>query len=613
VVVNLASLLVEVEVSDAPAKQAAGQEPEPEKGSSSWSVRNTIKDYLIPTPGNISSTPTLKQCGWQIFISCRTYNLAVPDENAVYQAMILENITSNNIIRIQGPFPKLRYFSYQTYQPADGRPLGTIPDFKMKPDGDGINPFATPAKAQDWMASPDTYSLYITPTGKMGYPNELPVLNITSPADQCDTSPTGCQVVVFFRLYVGEKNFDPYSKFDEAQAQWGYVDPPTILRRSALNFAAFDKGEKGITPYPVCSTPTRLAITSRLFDMHKSKMQRENQYKGSPHLDNKDTNFILYTGRKHYTPFPNMDSNYLFSAANPGLMEPYVLMATIEGRLPITPAGLTTDPRIGDPNSYEVRYVSLSTIQPGSFQPTYSALMDKDFETFYKKKWDETNERMYKVVAAPDAKSAERCGLYNAKENMFLSTVAVDSSTQKSMTGAPNLVAFVYRQLLSREQLTGKSDHSVSYAKKVCQNLAPGSCFSPDMYNIVMRKDYPNITFYACDIKTRTLVDIRTLRAKARERLSQSQPEEEEEETDTPPAIADPEDPELLKSIMASIVQARDFDAPFPNMPEMPDVLPDLPDLPDLPGLRRLQGSQDARAGEVEEEVYSHPHYHHHP
>jgi hypothetical protein len=51
--------------------------------------------------------------------------------------------------------------------------------------------------------------------------------------------------------------------------------------------------------------------------------------------------------------FPNMDSNYLFSAANPGLMEPYVLMATIEGRLPITPAGLTTDPRIGDPNSYE--------------------------------------------------------------------------------------------------------------------------------------------------------------------------------------------------------------------------------------------------------------------
>jgi hypothetical protein len=27
-----------------------------------------------------------------------------------------------------------------------------------------------------------------------GYPNELPVLNITSPADQCDTSPTGCQV-----------------------------------------------------------------------------------------------------------------------------------------------------------------------------------------------------------------------------------------------------------------------------------------------------------------------------------------------------------------------------------------------------------------------------------
>jgi hypothetical protein len=34
VVVNLASLLVEVEVSDAPAKQAAGQEPEPEKVSS---------------------------------------------------------------------------------------------------------------------------------------------------------------------------------------------------------------------------------------------------------------------------------------------------------------------------------------------------------------------------------------------------------------------------------------------------------------------------------------------------------------------------------------------------------------------------------------------------
>jgi hypothetical protein len=38
------------------------------QGSSSWSVRNTIKDYLIPTPGNISSTPTLKQCGWQVVL-----------------------------------------------------------------------------------------------------------------------------------------------------------------------------------------------------------------------------------------------------------------------------------------------------------------------------------------------------------------------------------------------------------------------------------------------------------------------------------------------------------------------------------------------------------------
>jgi hypothetical protein len=57
-----------------------------------------------------------------------------------------------------------------------------------------------------------------------------------------------------------------------------------------------------------------------------------------------------------------------------------------------------------DPNPFivwAVRYVSLSTIQPGSFQPTYSALMDKDFETFYKKKWDETNERMYKVRHEP--------------------------------------------------------------------------------------------------------------------------------------------------------------------------------------------------------------------
>lgn len=63
-------------------------------------------------------------------------------------------------------------------------------------------------------------------------------------------------------------------------------------------------------------------------------------------------------------------------------LSPYLLFATIGGVLPKTPQGLSSAPFIGEPKTYDVRFVSFSSMNPGAFQPVIDELMDKQVQIF---------------------------------------------------------------------------------------------------------------------------------------------------------------------------------------------------------------------------------------
>lgn len=61
-------------------------------------------------------------------------------------------------------------------------------------------------------------------------------------------------------------------------------------------------------------------------------------------------------------------------------------------------------------------------------------------------------DRRFRIVAGADPALAARCGVYDSSRHMWLSTQPQnkDKVLLKSMKDAPNLLAFVYRQVRRR-------------------------------------------------------------------------------------------------------------------------------------------------------------------
>jgi hypothetical protein len=55
----------------------------------------------------------------------------------------------------------------------------------------------------------------------------------------------------------------------------------------------------------------------------------------------------------------------------------------LQGRLPMIPRGLYRDPRVSAPESYQARYISISSIDMLYPSPTYEEYKDHDIEDFY--------------------------------------------------------------------------------------------------------------------------------------------------------------------------------------------------------------------------------------
>ena len=469
--------------------------------ASTWSFKPkvTTVDVKAVTDGK----PPQPNCAWQAFITGGNHaniNAAYPDSNCVYQVLVMTKVTEDRIFRVRAKFPTggNRYFSLQSNNPKVGFPLATIRDFEVKPDP-GVN-----AKGKPWKNPympgeevPDdevgSYTIYVTPRGDKGYPNEI---NLCT-QDMSDMECAKTNAVMILRFYtsnpdMGMLNSETDTRDGKEPRLFGYAGMPAVEVRTRK--AGFGGMPEKWTPFRGCdqSRPTPL-----------TKMIEDNFAKvipgwGTPFYPDVNDNFIMYTGLDSSSNgvYPNMDANYLVAntwqeaikgapGGNP------MLVAKITGKLPTTAWNFHHEPKTHDYESYEVRYNSFSTIAKLQTAPTIQSLDDSEIRRFYRGKvedWETT--RPYSIVVGPS--KGATCGLYNASADLFLTTTLEDGTISDSW-------AVLDRQLVPRYTRDGQPDKSITYARVTCSGMPDKmACHNPSVLQELLVDYYPSITWYTC-------------------------------------------------------------------------------------------------------------------
>lgn len=101
-----------------------------------------VRASATPTPFGLSTSTT---CAWPWTVGARSYNVSMPDSNAVdwFEPIVASQATR---IAISGTFPDARYFSLSVYTPY-GTPVSaagvssSLSDYRIVPDHGSVNPW----------------------------------------------------------------------------------------------------------------------------------------------------------------------------------------------------------------------------------------------------------------------------------------------------------------------------------------------------------------------------------------------------------------------------------------------------------------------------------------
>lgn len=383
-----------------------------------------------------------------------------------------------------------------------------------------------------------SYQVHVTDTGNRGFPNELAASSSSAGRSfhrQCGGK--GCVALVILRLYTAEPGEDAFHHRQHSQEEdhyinapsrlWGYVPPPEV----SVRYGAWVNEWTGKTMerYKVLEPchDEKTTVVKSFLDWKIPQMQGD--WSGQSALDNLDDNFVVYTpSSSSRALFANADASYLFatarnnrsvSAADQGSgPQRKELVARITGRLPTVAHGFT-EPQTGDEgdedayyhdeegtlqphrviadlDSYEARYVSLSTIALKGAGPVIDTVMDVVMEQKYRwqEGWD--LDRQFSVVAAPGTRLLDRCPprVYRSDRDLFLKTV------QPGESEPPAHLAFLYRQILSQWQTRGRLDKSIARAKHECLGRNDGghACKLRTFFVDLMGPQYPSIKYFYC-------------------------------------------------------------------------------------------------------------------
>lgn len=128
--------------------------------------------------------------------------------------------------RIRGQFPKVRYFSIQTYtfmrQPIDG-----IADYEIKPVS-GVNPFLKPLP--EWAGGQNGhFQVHITANGDRGLPNELKAYHPDRLLTQLHhRNSSWGTFLMALRYYASDPRNDQAVPWGKGPSLFGFVDPPIV-------------------------------------------------------------------------------------------------------------------------------------------------------------------------------------------------------------------------------------------------------------------------------------------------------------------------------------------------------------------------------------------------
>jgi hypothetical protein len=122
----------------------------------------------------------------------------------------------DEVYRIRGRFPYVRYFSFTTYD-MRLQTVATLHDTQIK-SAAGKNPFLDPTTQE---GEAGTYEIYITKDGRHGYPNEMAALRPNA---------TGVYGLMSMRLQL----LDPRPGLDRSgkNREWGFVEMPAVEIRN---------------------------------------------------------------------------------------------------------------------------------------------------------------------------------------------------------------------------------------------------------------------------------------------------------------------------------------------------------------------------------------------
>ncbi len=95
-------------------------------------------------PSFWAPSPTRPFCAWQVATEPSASSFGLLDLNAVYHTLVVWTFHDTDVYRIRGQFPAVRYFSVQSYEFTNGKPIASMLDRHVVP-ASGRNPHADPA------------------------------------------------------------------------------------------------------------------------------------------------------------------------------------------------------------------------------------------------------------------------------------------------------------------------------------------------------------------------------------------------------------------------------------------------------------------------------------
>jgi hypothetical protein len=447
--------------------------------------------FLAPMPSDRGKTDVKwPNCAWQVATEPSASSFGLLDLNAYYHTLVIWDFYESDTYRIKGRYPGMRYFSIQSYEFTNGKPIASVLDRDIHP-ATGTNPFA------DRNATPadrGTFEVYLTARGDQGWPNELRVKRGS------DQNYKKEPVTIIYRMYdaddaiaqVADRNWTSKQQF------WGFTDPAVV---------EYMTHDGRWTEVPACTDFGSALFQATFTDLYPVFKHFPATPASCPMAQLSDDLFpsvILFGAgleegyAESITSYTNYDTRYLYWCALEGKVGPN-LVIRMQAKLPRVPQGLYVSdksPSVAQMDAYDARYISISTVDMLYPSPTYQEVKDRDIERFYSQVlgWSK-NDRTYSIVFSRDPSVAKSCELYDPDSQLWLGW----NDAYHYGLAPTRMPSIVYRELLPTP---AAGNRSLVEVERACRGAGEGMCGDGEFLRSRMGETYPRVDVFDCDPST---------------------------------------------------------------------------------------------------------------